>query len=71
MQGFSTDWESSTFKRIFFSRWFLHQWERLHSSRTISHGAMSESSEEEEEEEDEVQFEDDLEYLRFLSHWME
>ena len=47
-------------------RWFLHQWERLHSSRTISHGAMSESSEEEEDTEDEVEFEDDLEYLRFL-----
>ena len=45
-------------------RWFLHQWERLHSARTISHGAMSESSEEEEDTEDEVEFEDDLEYLR-------
>ena len=46
----------------FVFRWFLHQWERLHSNRTIS--AMEESSEEEEDTEDEVEFEDDLDYLR-------
>ena len=30
---------------------------------------MSESSEEEEDTEDEIEFEDDLEYLRFFDGW--
>lgn len=48
-------------------RWFLHHWDRLHSSRTGSHGLLSESSDSEEEEvDDAAEFEDDLEYLRSL-----
>jgi len=49
-------------------KWFVQQWERLHSNRTLSHGVLSgeESESEEEEENDDSQFEDDLEYLRSL-----
>eukprot|EP00092_Neocalanus_flemingeri_P001234 GFUD01001316.1.p1 GENE.GFUD01001316.1~~GFUD01001316.1.p1 ORF type:complete len:613 (+),score=231.39 GFUD01001316.1:42-1880(+) len=48
-------------------RWFLNQWDRINSNRTISHGVLSESSgSESEEEDDEEMFEDDLEYLRSL-----
>lgn len=48
-------------------KWFLHQWDRMQSNRTHSHGVLSESSDSEsEEEDDESQFEDDLEYLRSL-----
>merc|ERR1719422_1058194 len=48
-------------------RWFLSQWDRINSNRTLSHGVLSESSDSEmEEEDDEDLFEDDLEYLRSL-----
>jgi len=47
-------------------RWFLHQWERLNSNRTKSNVSMCESSESEEEKDPEVEFEDDLDYLRSL-----
>jgi len=47
-------------------RWFLTQWERLNSNRTISAGILSESSDEEEEAEDDDLFEDDLVFLRSL-----
>lgn len=48
-------------------RWFLNQWDRLHSNRTISHGVLSESSDSEDDtEDDDALFEDDLEYLRSL-----
>jgi len=48
-------------------KWFLHQWDRLHSNRTTSHGVLSESSDSEsEEEDDEGAFEDDIIYLRSL-----
>merc|ERR1719507_2019168 len=46
--------------------WFLHQWERLNSNRTKSNVSMCESSESEEELDAEVEFEDDLDYLRSL-----
>jgi len=48
-------------------RWFLNQWDRINSNRTLSHGILSESSDSDsEEEDDEALFEDDLEYLRSL-----
>jgi len=47
-------------------RWFLTQWERLSSNRTISLGMLSDSSDDEADQEDEQEFEDDLEYLRSL-----
>jgi len=48
-------------------RWFLNQWDRINSNRTLSHGILSESSDSgSEEEDDEALFEDDLEYLRSL-----
>jgi len=48
-------------------RWFLSQWDRINSNRTLSHGVLSESSDSElEEEDDEDLFEDDLDYLRSL-----
>ena len=48
-------------------RWFLSKWERIHSSRTLSHGAASDSSGDEEEDEgDDSIYEDDLEFLRSL-----
>ena len=48
-------------------RWFLNQWDRINSTRTIStnSGDMGDSSEDEEEDDTEI-FEDDLEYLRSL-----
>jgi len=49
-------------------KWFIQQWDRRHSNRTLSQGNLTEESdsESEEEEEDESQFEDDLEFLRSL-----
>ena len=48
-------------------RWFLSKWERLNSTRTLSHGYGSDSSSDEEEDVDEEGiFEDDLEFLRSL-----
>jgi len=48
-------------------RWFLTKWERIHSSRTLSHGYASDSSADEEEDEgDDSIYEDDLEFLRSL-----
>jgi len=47
-------------------RWFLNQWDRINSNRTISHGILSESSGSDSEEEEEDIFEDDLDYLRSL-----
>lgn len=50
-------------------RWFLSQWERLHQARGLS-SAQVESEDEESSDneagEEEVEFEDDLEYLRSL-----
>ena len=48
-------------------RWFLSQWDRLHSTRTISQGYASASSDEDGDDgDDEGIFEDDLEFLRSL-----
>ena len=48
-------------------RWFLNQWDRLHSTRSISTGYVSDSSEDDgDDEDDEGLFEDDLEFLRSL-----
>ena len=48
-------------------RWFLNQWDRLHSTRSISTGYVSDSSEDGDDDEDEEGlFEDDLEFLRSL-----
>ncbi|CAB4060282.1 DNAJC2 [Lepeophtheirus salmonis] len=46
-------------------RWFLSQWDRIHSTRGLSkdfHESSSDSKSE--EEETEIEFEDDIEYLR-------
>jgi len=48
-------------------RWFLTQWDRIQSNRTVSHGGVSESSDSDsEDDDDEALFEDDLDYLRSL-----
>jgi len=48
-------------------RWFLSKWERLNSTRTLSHGQGSDSSDDEDEDvDDEGIYEDDLEFLRSL-----
>eukprot|EP00096_Caligus_rogercresseyi_P009601 TRINITY_DN3281_c0_g1_i1.p1 TRINITY_DN3281_c0_g1~~TRINITY_DN3281_c0_g1_i1.p1 ORF type:complete len:622 (-),score=203.88 TRINITY_DN3281_c0_g1_i1:163-2028(-) len=49
-------------------RWFLCQWDRLQAKRGLSReGAQESSSESEsEDEETEIQFEDDIDYLRSL-----
>ncbi|XP_040581770.1 dnaJ homolog subfamily C member 2 [Lepeophtheirus salmonis] len=48
-------------------RWFLSQWDRIHSTRGLSKDFHESSSESEsEEEETEIEFEDDIEYLRSL-----
>jgi len=48
-------------------RWFLNKWERLNSTRTLSHGCASDSSDGEEDDvDDEGIYEDDLEFLRSL-----
>jgi len=42
-------------------RWFLSQWDRLHSNRNISQGYISDSSEDDDNDvDDEGMFEDDL-----------
>jgi len=47
-------------------RWFLAQWDRINSTRTISANIMSESSEDEDNAVEEDDFEDDIVYLRSL-----
>jgi len=47
-------------------RWFLAQWDRINSTRTISANIMSESSEDEDNGVEEDEFEDDIVYLRSL-----
>jgi len=47
-------------------RWFLTQWDRIHSTRKITENLMEDSSDDEEVEEIEDEFEDDLKYLRSL-----
>jgi len=48
-------------------RWFLNQWDRLHSNRSISQGYISESSDDDSDDiDDESMFEDDLDFLRSL-----
>ena len=48
-------------------RWFLSQWDRLHSTKVISQGYVSDSSDDDDADGDDVGlFEDDLEFLRSL-----
>jgi len=48
-------------------RWFLNQWDRLHSNRSISQGYVSDSSDDDTDDvDDEGMFEDDLDFLRSL-----
>lgn len=47
-------------------RWFLSHWERIHCARGASIGNESVSDSESEVSDDEVEFEDDLDYLRSL-----
>ena len=48
-------------------RWFLSQWDRLHSNRSISQGYVSDSSDDDTDDvDDEGMFEDDLDFLRSL-----
>jgi len=47
-------------------RWFLTQWDRIHSTRKITENLMEDSSDDEGVDEIEDEFEDDLEYLRSL-----
>merc|ERR1712048_325201 len=48
-------------------RWFLNQWDRLHSNRSISQGYISDSSDDDTDDvDDEGMFEDDLDFLRSL-----
>jgi len=47
-------------------RWFLAQWDRIHSTRTISSNIHDDSSSDDEDGDEDEIFEDDLEYLRSL-----
>jgi len=47
-------------------RWFLAQWDRINSTRTISSNIHDDSSSDEEDGDEDEIFEDDLEYLRSL-----